>query len=75
MDFDEIVETVDEKDGKLALHQAPEQRQILHVFFQVGLFRSLQAHGDAPEALVVHEQAEGLDADVAFADVLMAVDA
>ncbi len=56
-------------------NQASEQRQILRVLFQIRPLGRFEAHRDAPEALVVHQQTKGLDADEALDDMFMAVDA
>src|SRR3954453_17548175 len=59
----------------LSIQQRPQQRQILAIRLVLDRLRRLQQFRDAAEALVVQQEAKGLDTDLAVADVLMPVDA
>src|SRR3990172_563488 len=59
----------------LTFSQAPEQGEVFPILFEIRSPGSFQAHRDSPEALIVHEQPEGLHADVSFADMLVAASA
>src|SRR6187431_2298727 len=59
----------------IRLDEAAQHRKIFLVADGVDGLRRLDDFGDAREARVVQQKAKGLEADLALADVLVAVDA
>src|SRR3989338_6572061 len=67
------IKSLDGKIAFLTLDQTPQHSKVLYVLLEIRSLGGFQAHGNSPEALIVHEQPEGLHADVSFADMLVAV--
>src|SRR3954449_12512385 len=59
----------------LSIQQRPKQCQILAIGLVLDRLWRLDQFRDAAEARIVQQKSKGIDADLAVADVLMAVDA
>ena len=60
---------------RFILHHRPLGLEVLPILFEIRSLGGFQAHRDFPEALVLHEQPKSLNADVSFADMLVAASA
>ena len=64
-----------DKEKRRLLHQGTEEGHVLHIFFHLFAFGRFEDFRDFLEPRGLHDEAEGLQADLAPADVLVSVDA